>query len=202
MSITGEVKAMNEALRGAVNVLSKWYPLPWKCPDGEPEGAHLTDANGMPSLMLYWPKHPVEETREVELAAYSFMRALSVALAAPAEPQPSDENWWTPMALDVVRHARMQLPGEIDWINSITNGLLTAFNRGQDSVARGAAPPQQELERAVIESAIALRKGSPHGSFDYMLSTKLVTSVDALLAAQVPRTTRIKGFYGDPRDSR
>lgn len=77
---------LHEALHG----LQKWYPLPWKCPKGEPEAAQLTDAKGELCLMLMWPTHPIEETRDVELAAYKFMAALAAELRAAEGTQSCD----------------------------------------------------------------------------------------------------------------
>lgn len=74
--------------------------------------------------------------------------ALNATLAEWAEGQRQGakpqvgENWWDAEAIEVIRHARVNEPHAewSDWQNAITNGLLRAYNRGQDSAAPTPAP--------------------------------------------------------------
>lgn len=77
ISVTECIKELEASLAPPpVEESPKYYPLPWAAPNDEPEGAYCMDANGVQVLMFYWPTHPIEETRAVELETYELMRLI------------------------------------------------------------------------------------------------------------------------------
>lgn len=99
------------------------------CPWGIAEAA----LQSVPSSPPLGP--PITE-REIE----------SWAVAPSDAGQPTDENWWNPLALEVIRHARTNEPHDKwqDWQNAIVGGLLRAYNRGQDSIIAPAPRPAEK----------------------------------------------------------
>jgi hypothetical protein len=93
---------VREALREPGALPFKYFPSPYRAADGEPDAAHVLDANGQMFLMVMWPTHPIEETEAVEQEAYRLSRvvadSLNTALSSKQEPPATIKREWHQMA--------------------------------------------------------------------------------------------------------
>lgn len=105
-----------------------------------------------------------------------------------------EANWWSAAALDVIRHARMDEPNISwsDWQNAITNGLLSAYNRGKDAVV---ADPEKVRREEQLREALhdAIFECREHNSeYGHRTKPEVIAQWEALLATPAPVEAKVE----------
>lgn len=136
----------------------KFYLLPFRGQEGEPENPYMLDAKNRPIATMFWPEHSAEETREAELETYRLMCLIPELLnrhfahGVPSEPTPSPK--WLAAELQK-ENARLREALENPSVEMLIEGRKQCF---ADCNGPYMGPNIERIWKAMARAALSKEK--------------------------------------------